>query len=612
MSEHNLKKIQDTIAQAHSGDNEQLKAIFSDAKRLIVEAPAGYGKTKTMISKIAYILTAGKLPNPKKILALTFSVNVAYKIKKDVSEQLPMLLESGKFSPARINGRIFISNYHGFCRHVLKLYGYLIHENLKNIDTIRSIDDSDIRTMTNLGIGLAYGDAKELSDLCDAIKDVKGKYINDYLVSYLTKVKSYLLPNDYITYNSIILFTLQLFNDYPEIRRFYNRYFPIVIVDEFQDTNIINYALLKCLVSDHTQAVFIGDQLQRIYGFIGAVPNLMQRAKEKFGMEEIKFKENYRFKDNRRMRILDKNIRLNAENPHEPDISNNAVVDLEIFEGQEEEAEWVRKKILDIAEQDNNVKVAVLVRGRGRNVQKIMDSFENGNVDYFYGLYTDEDMHYINFHRECLNIFTSHIKGNDRITKLNLKRFYHQVWQKYKLEQNLPVIQSLLDLLKIFLDRLTDKYYFLTNEDKIIFILDTLENRALKQQMEYVEKNVILSTVHGAKGLEWDYVILPDMEQYVFPNYLSLCGACNFKCNNIRNGFCQLIYDSRIEKQFLDELSVFYVSVTRAKKNVYFSSSRKRIHYSGVEKDTYVSCLLSLPGIETCHSKEGRGSNFPS
>ena len=433
MSEHNPSKIQDAIAQAHSGDNEQLKAIFSDAKRLIVEAPAGYGKTKTMISKIAYILTAGKLPQPKKILALTFSVNAAYKIKKDVSEQLPMLLESGKFSPARINERIFISNYHGFCRHVLKLYGYLIHENLKNIDTIRPIDDSDIRTMTNLGIGLAYEDAKELSDLCDAIKDVNGKYINDYLVSYLTEVKSYLLPNDYITYNSIILFTLQLFNDYPEILRFYNRCFPIVLVDEFQDTNIINYALLKCLVSDHTQAVFIGDQLQRIYGFIGAVPNLMQRAKEKFEMEEIKFKENYRFKDNRRMLILDKNIRLNAENPHEPDISNNAVVDLEIFEDQEEEAEWVQKKIRDIAEQDNNMKVAVLVRGRGRNVQKIIDSFENGNIDYFYGLYTDEDMHYINFHRECLNIFTSHIKGNDRITKLNLKRFYHQVWQKYKL-----------------------------------------------------------------------------------------------------------------------------------------------------------------------------------
>jgi DNA helicase II / ATP-dependent DNA helicase PcrA len=598
MYEHNLSHIQDTIAQAHSRDKDQLEAIFSDAKRLIVEAPAGYGKTKTMISKIAFILASGNLPNPKKILALTFSVNAAYKIKKDVAEQLPKILESGNFNPARINERVFISNYHGFCRHVLKLYGYLIHENLKHIDTIRSIDDSKIKEMTNLGVGLSYQDAKGLSDLCDAIKNVDSTYIKENLALYLRKVTSYLLPNDYITYNSIILFTLQLFNEYPELLGFYKRYFPIVIVDEFQDTNIISYALLRYLVSDHTQVVFVGDPLQRIYGFIGAVPNLMERAKEGFRMVEIKLKENHRFKDNRRMMLLDQNIRLNAENPSAPDISENAAVDLEIFNDQAEEAQWVREKIQDITKHNNDVKVAVLVRGRGLNVQKIIDSFDDGDIDYFYGLYSDEDADYINFHRECFNIFTSHIKSNNRITKLNLERFYNKVQQAYR-EQNLPVIQSLIDLLRIFMDRLTDQYYFLMNEDKIIFILDTFEHRALKQQMEYVDKSVILSTVHGAKGLEWDYVILPDMEQYVFPNYFSLCGSCNYRHNSIHNGFCRLVYNERIEMQFLEELSVFYVSVTRAKKEVYFSSSQKRIHYSGEERDTYVSCMLSLQGIET-------------
>lgn len=121
MSESTLRHIEDIIVKTHSGDKEQLEAIFSDARRLIVEAPAGYGKTKTMISKIAYILASGKLPNPKKILALTFSVNAAYKIKKDVAEQIPKLLESEKFSPAKINERVCISNYHRFCRRVLKL-----------------------------------------------------------------------------------------------------------------------------------------------------------------------------------------------------------------------------------------------------------------------------------------------------------------------------------------------------------------------------------------------------------------------------------------------------------------------------------------------------------
>ncbi|MCS5694995.1 UvrD-helicase domain-containing protein [Desulfofundulus thermocisternus] len=597
MCESTLRHIEDIIAKTHSGDKEQLEAIFSDARRLIVEAPAGYGKTKTMISKIAYILASGKLPNPKKILALTFSVNAAYKIKKDVAEQLPKLLKSGNFNPGRINEKVFISNYHGFCRHILKLYGYLIHENLRNVDTFRSIDDSDIETMTNLGVGLTYEDAQELSELSDAIKAVRGKYINENFKSYLEKVKAHLLPNNYITYNSIILFVLQLFIDYPELLRFYHQYFPIIIVDEFQDTNIINYALLRCLVSELTKVIFIGDPLQRIYGFIGAVPNLMDRAKENYGMKEIKLKKNYRFKDNPKMLLLDKNIRLNAENPTDPDISKYAPIDLKIFENQAKEAEWIREKIQDIIREDGSVKVAVLVRSRSRNVMEIINSLENGGVDYFYGLYSDEDEFYIKFHQDCMNIFANHIKGNSRITKLNLRRFYNKIKKAY-VGQSSPGFQSLFDLLKIFLDRLMTEYYFLTNEERINFILDTLESRALKQQLEYVDKNVILSTIHGAKGLEWDYVIMPDMEQYGFPTYYSLCGTCGYKHNQIRDGFCQLVYDKKIERQFLEELSVFYVGVTRARKDIFFSSSRRRIHYSGEERETYVSCMLSLPGIK--------------
>ena len=257
MPEHNLSRIQEIIAKTHSGDKEQLEAIFSDDKRLIVEAPAGYGKTRTMISKIAYLLASGRLPKPKRILALTFSVNAAYKIKKDVSEQLPKLFETGQINRFKINERVFISNYHGFCRHILKLYGYLIHENLKNIEVFKSIDDSNIETMTNLGVGLTYDDAKGMSDFCDAIKNVNGKFLSDNIKSYLAKVRTHLLPNGQITYNSIILFVYNLLNEYTGLLGFYQKYFPIIIVDEFQDTNIISYAILRRLIGEQTIAVFI-------------------------------------------------------------------------------------------------------------------------------------------------------------------------------------------------------------------------------------------------------------------------------------------------------------------------------------------------------------------
>ena len=68
--------IRDKITTHHGGDERQLEVIFSDSPRLIVEAPAGYGKTTTMISRIAYLFAIGGIPNPKRILGLTFSTSV--------------------------------------------------------------------------------------------------------------------------------------------------------------------------------------------------------------------------------------------------------------------------------------------------------------------------------------------------------------------------------------------------------------------------------------------------------------------------------------------------------------------------------------------------------
>lgn len=595
MCEH--EHIRKAISLEHADDTKQLEAIFSDDPRLIIEAPAGYGKTKTMISKIAYLLGIGTVQYPKKILGLTFSVNAAYKIKKDIAERLPQFFSLAKAGPASINERVLISNYHGFCRHVLKLYGYLLHEELHNIDTFRSVDDSNAENMTNLGIGLRYDDAVEFSNLNDAIRNVDKGYLNKHWATYVQNMLAYLIPHQYISYNGIILCTVHLLKHYPEIQRFYGKYFPVIIVDEFQDTNLLGYALLKKLIIPETMAVFIGDPLQRIYGFIGAVPELMRIAKNDFGMHEVKLAENYRFRNNPMMLLLDKNLRANAEAPCDPSISETAFVKLRIFDDQSRESAWVAEKILEKLQHDEHSRIAVLVRGRGRNVQAIIQQLDDQEVDYFFALYTDDDPEYVVFHRECLHIFVDHIRSNERMTRMNLNRYLRSVQNRFN-DRQTPVVQSLLSLLQILLERLNEDYGFLTNEDKSIFIRDTLENGALKQQMEHVSKRVFVSTVHGAKGLEWDDIILPDMEQYVFPNYYGLCGQCAGRSNSVRNGVCKLVQNPALEKAFLEELSVFYVAVTRGKKDVWFSSSRLRIHYSGRQNKTYVSCLLSLAGIE--------------
>jgi DNA helicase-2/ATP-dependent DNA helicase PcrA len=119
LNQSEQNELNQKLRDLHSGDTKQLEVIFSETQRLIVEAPAGYGKTKTMISKVAYLLATGRIVNPKKILALTFSVNAAYKIKKELAEYLPQLIQSSKSKQLRINQKLFVSNYHGFCRHIL-------------------------------------------------------------------------------------------------------------------------------------------------------------------------------------------------------------------------------------------------------------------------------------------------------------------------------------------------------------------------------------------------------------------------------------------------------------------------------------------------------------
>lgn len=575
----------------HSGDEKQLEVIFSESKRLIVEAPAGYGKTKTMISKVAYLLATGKISHPKKILALTFSVNAAYKIKKELAEHLPSLVQSGNSNQLRINEKLFVSNYHGFCRHILKRYGYLLHPNLSNLDLIKTVDDSRAEKITS-PLQISFQKASIFTGFSDAVKSVNKQYLSAQFNQYTDGIIENFLGKECISFNGILALALRLFIEYKEILQFYQGYFPVIIVDEFQDTNALSWALLKRLVGDKSQLVFMGDSLQRIYGFIGAIPNLIVEAENLFSMDRIALEKNYRFMSNPEMLRLDRNIRLNAENPDSPVIQENAEVSLVTVNTQLEEAEEIVKKIHDLSssEEDESCKIAILVKQRGPNINKIIEILVGNNISYFYALFGDDDSDYLSFHRECSSQFTDQLKKDIRISKGTLRKFYFQVKETLK-NSNSPTIKSLLNLLEVFLSRILIDYSFLSVEDKLTLIRDTFENRTLKQNMEYVDQNVIISTIHGAKGLEWDYVLMPDMEQYSIPNWHGLCGACNHKSN------CDLTVNSGNEKIFLEELSVFYVGVTRARKQIFFSASKNRFKANGTTQRANLSCMLKLPGI---------------
>jgi len=130
--------LEEIIRKKHSGDEEQLEFIFSDDKKIIVTAPAGCGKTTAMVSKIARELSVGHIPANKKVLAMTFSVNAAMKIKDSLKTLLPDLVVNIEQYITKVD----IANYHNFAIRLLFKHGYFLNSELVNLSGFEIVDDS--------------------------------------------------------------------------------------------------------------------------------------------------------------------------------------------------------------------------------------------------------------------------------------------------------------------------------------------------------------------------------------------------------------------------------------------------------------------------------------
>jgi DNA helicase-2/ATP-dependent DNA helicase PcrA len=595
-----FSEIKENISKQHEGDQRQLEVIFSDNPRLIVEAPAGYGKTTTMISRIAYLFTTGGVPNPKRILGLTFSVNAALKVKREVAEKLPGLLGK-RNSPISLNEKVTVTNYHGFCKGVLKKYGYLIADALrKDVNLFRAISGNDISRIHELRIVFSDSEGRIVLNVEQSIKEARipdGETIHTYNHTIISK----LLPLGYITHDAVILFVLEIFERFPEVLKFYQSYYPLIVVDEFQDTNCIAWQLLELLISNETKLIFLGDPLQRIYGFIGALPNIMDVAAERYQMCKIALIKNYRFRNNPEMLKLDANIRLNAASCFIPTISETAQLPAFWGDTQESEATQVAAKVNEVINGSSD-RIAVLFRMRSRGAEIVEKQLARNGVPFFYGMFTDEDPDYVDFHNKCLDLFLKKFGKAKSISKKSLEAFANGMKKIYDSDIN-KTNTSLLRLLDALIEKVSADYSDLPMEDKYNLIIDIFENRQLKQAMEYVDSQVILSTIHGAKGLEWDYVILADVEQWVLT---FVCRQCPSR-NTASSSCCRLpqIIPEDMKNPILDDLCVFYVGLTRARKQAYISASAERFNAQGRQfTNGNICCFAFIDGIKLVNAKQ--------
>ena len=311
----------------------------------------------------------------------------------------------------------------------------------------------------------------------------------------------------------------------------------------------------------------MGDDIQRIYGFIGAVSDLFAKVKLKYSSKEFTFRTNYRFPTNPGISALDTLFRDYGE--HYQASSNSACMNLNVFHNNAQEVDFIVNGISNILDNTED-KVAVLVRAgyQGNDLAKALD---DKKIKYFNCLYKETDSEFERFYAIAIEEFhKATINGKAAIRSLKncLNTVKSREADIVLNARNKYIFDSLFSLLKILFSQA--KLWDCSPEERYNQVDFTLGNNGLKHMMEYMDERVVLSTIHSAKGLEWQYVIIPGLVSYGFPPS-AICSPCRSVYTNCNEGhkYCTCLFDSRMEKIFKEELSVFYVALTRAKK-MYF------------------------------------------
>lgn len=365
----------------------QKEAVLNTDGAVMILAGAGSGKTRTLVSRIQYLLEEKNI-SPFHLLAVTFSNKAAREMRERIAESCKLDL-----------GALQITTFHAFCSRLLRNEAnYLgLSRNFTIFDTSES--KSVIKNVLGRrGISLKEVSPAEVQYYIDDVKN-NGHYVNarpDELLDtidkenpfyeYFLEYEAELHRNNAVDFGGLITGVLNLFDNFPEVLERYQKRFRYLLVDEYQDTNRCQFKLIKLLSEKYRNICVVGDEDQSIYSWRGAdIRNILdfEQIFPEAGL--IKLEQNYRSSKN----IIDAATCVISKNQQrkgkEMWTDNEQGESINIIECKDDraEVEFVANEVKRLIEKQNidPLEIAIFYRTNGQS-RMMEDALRTNRIPY--------------------------------------------------------------------------------------------------------------------------------------------------------------------------------------------------------------------------------------
>jgi DNA helicase-2/ATP-dependent DNA helicase PcrA len=550
-------------------DVSQRKIIYSAVdENFIVIAPPGYGKTYTMARRISYLINNNHIQTSRKILGLTFTNAAAHEMYKKLE-----ITEEQK------SNYIEIETFHSLCYKMIRRYG----KKIGLTSNFRILPDKE-RLELNSSI---FGDYYQKEDfetryeywIQEKTLKANKKYVdetyNDIFKSGYKSFQDYLISNDCLDFNEILIQALVLWKSYPQILEYYQNLYQFILVDEFQDTNMLQYNVFSKLIErtflqekgkigSLNYFICFGDPFQSIYLFQGAIANQMSNLLIDFDCIPLELAKNHR-NNNPTISALNSYLR-NDILPNKEAIS---MIPAHIFSNQDEEVDYIISEIKNLVETIPLHEICLISRTywRLRAIKEKLiendldfldlEQFKQEKIEENYGFLFKEFNKHIDKKTllgSMVNLFKSSCEQSEYKIKgdLVLETFYEFIceFETYSTIRNLTLWEKLVQL---------------QNDMKLrINWGEILKNKG--------RGKLFLAAIHQSKGREFEYVFIVGAENF-FP---------------YRN--CIPCFDGD-DPDIEEETNILYVALTRMKTKIKITSLNNIINSRGQKKRRNISCI---------------------